>query len=222
MKSFVSGTLIAGLIFSDYNQTNAASEHKTKQATTSNASKDRLEIQTLIRRALNWSQSRESIGLLPLAIDKKGKFYSGFDLARHNQNLEKLKATKLFATEFINNYNQIILTLNKRFKKGDYGKWLVGDLPGCDFATNADPWSGCQDVPYDKPNPFDFLQIEIIKLDGVKGDLNWKWGNLPHGTNSDWSKYKYRFRVVKENNQWKIAYLEGFDFKKSIKSSSDL
>ena len=222
MKSYVTKTLIISLIFSNYIHANAASGIKIEQPTISDALKDRLEIQALIQRVLKWSNSKNSINLIPLIKDKKGKYYSGFDLAEHKQNLRKLKLTNLFAAEFLINYNQIILTLDQRLKKGDYGKWLVGELPSFNFASDTDPWSGCQDVPYDKPNPLDFIEIEILKLESAKGEMNWKWGNLQRDTDPSWKKHRYRFRIVKESNQWKIAYLEGFDIKKCIKSNKQL
>ena len=214
--------LITGLIFFSCNQTNATAENKYGQLKVSDESKDKREIRVLIRQVLNWSKSTKSIDLLPALEDKKSKVYTGFNLVEHKQNLQKLKATSLFAAEFIDNYNQIILTLDKRLKKGEYGKWLVGDLPSFNFANNNDPWSGCQDVPYDKPNPFDFIEVEVVKLESLKGEMNWKWGNLQRNTDPSWRKFKYRFRVVKENNQWKIAYLKWFDFKTSVKKYDEL
>jgi hypothetical protein len=216
LKSLNSWAFIAGLILSSCNQVNTEIENKTEQSKKSTSSKDKKEITTLIRQVLNWAESKNGISVPPAVQDKKGKFWTGFDLAKHKQNLRKLKTVNLFSTEFINNYNQIILTLDQQLKKGSYGPWLVGDSPSFNFTSNVDPWTQCQDVPYDKPNPYDFVEIEVVSLNGGKGELNWKWGGLGPDYDPDWKKFTYRFRVVKENNQWKITYLEGFDFKTSV------
>ncbi|GAA4355334.1 hypothetical protein GCM10023185_18070 [Hymenobacter saemangeumensis] len=231
MKSINSLVFITGLVLCGCNQTNATIENKTEHLKVSTESKgaadskDKREIQALIRKAINWANSKNTINLLPAVQDKKGRTYTGFDLAEHKQNLQKLEASNLFAAEFINNYNQIILKLNQQLKKGSYGPWLVGDMPSFTFASDVDPWTLCQDVPYDKPNPYDFIETEVVSLTSSKGELDWKWGGLgpEHdpvpGYDPGWKKFKYRFRTVKENNQWKIAYLEGFDLKASTAKS---
>jgi hypothetical protein len=79
-----------------------------------------------------------------------------------------------------------------------------------------------QDVPYDKPNPWNLIEIDIIKLVKDKGEVNWKWGKLELNADPSWKDFSYRFKVVKENGKWKIAYLEGFDFKESTRKDSQL
>ena len=222
MKLLGIWVVVTGLVAFNCNQTNATAENKFVPLKFLDESKDKREIKFLIRQVLNWSESTKTIDLLPTLVDKKAKFYTGFDLVKHKQNLQNLKATNLFAVEFIDNYNQIILTLDKRLKKGEYGKWLAGDLPSFNFANGTNPWSGCQDVPYDKPNPFNFIEVETVKLENIKGVMNWKWGNLQHDTDPSWKKFKYKFRVVKENKIWKISYLEGFNFNTSVKKYDEL
>ena len=75
----------------------------------------------------------------------------------------------------------------------------------------------CQDVPYDKPNPYDFVIVEIIHFDKDKAELNWKWGKLKSVNDPGWKQFSYRFRVINENNKWEISYLQGFDYNESIK-----
>lgn len=98
----------------------------------------------------------------------------------------------------------------------EYGTWEVGSLPTFYFANDAEPWCLCQDVPYDNPNPWDLVKLKVISLDKQKGKLYWKWGGLPPNS-GDWKTFTYRFNAEKENGKWKISYMEGFDFKKSIK-----
>jgi len=179
---------------------------------TNSAADDKEQIQNLIRQVLNWSESKNSIDLIPALTDSKDSICIGFDLNKHKLNLDKLKETDLFATEFIENYNQIIQTLDRKIRNNEFDKWNTFQLPTFIFANDVNPWCLCQDVPYDKPNPWDFVEVMVIKLDDKKGELTWTWGK------TEWSKdFGYKFRVSKEDGKWKIAYLQGFDFKESTR-----
>ncbi|WP_437922441.1 hypothetical protein [Sphingobacterium sp. LRF_L2] len=92
----------------------------------------------------------------------------------------------------------------------------MGYLSPFVFASDLDPWTRCQDVPYDAPNPWDFIEIRIV--DSSTGDVNWKWGRLEPNASADWNDFVYKFKVIQENGSWKIAYLEGFDFHEGIRS----
>jgi len=129
--------LILGLSFFGYSQNGPS--------TSKNVLKDKKEIQKLIRKVLTWSESKGTIELLPVLTDSKDSVYIGFDMAKHKSNLDKLKRTNFFAVEFIDNYNQIILTLDKKLRNGEYEEWLVGDLPTFIFANDVDPWWSGQD-----------------------------------------------------------------------------
>ncbi len=184
---------------------------------TIDTTKDQAEIQTLIRQMLNWSDSKQSIDLLPAIANEKDTVYMGFDLNKLQKNIEQLSATNFFAAEFVANYKQIILTLDKKLRNKEFESWAVGELPTFAFANDVDPWCLCQDVPYDKPNPWDLVTIEIIHLDSENGELLWHWGKIEVNSASDWKDSGYKFKVVRENGKWKIAYLEGFDFNISVR-----
>ena len=185
--------------------------YQSKSRTTS-ATDDKEQIQNLIRQVLNWSESKKSIDLLPALTDSKDSICIGFDFNKHKLNLDKLKETNLFAKEFIENYNQIIQTLDRKIRNNEFDKWNTYELPTFIFANDVNPWCLCQDVPYDKPNPWDLVEVTVIKLDYEKGELTWTWGK------SEWSKdFGYKFRVSRENGKWKIAYMQGFDFKESTR-----
>lgn len=77
--------------------------------------------------------------------------------------------------------------------------------------SDVNPWTMSQDVPYDNPNPFDLIEVYTSTFD--TGDLYWKWGKLDQNIDKSWKDFSYRFRVVKENDRWRISYLQGFDFK---------
>ena len=219
MKYFKLTTLIFGFLLFGCNQANNNTTSLTEEKVSTSAA-DKEQIQNLIRQVLNWADSKNSIDLLPTKSDSKDSVYIGFDLDKHRLNLDKLKATNFFVTEFIENYNQIILTLDKGLRNGKYGQWLIGDLPTFIFANDVQPWTMCQDVPFDKPNPLDFIEINITNSD--KGEAVWKWGKLELNTDQSWKDFSYKFRVVKENDKWKISYLQGFDFKESTRKDGQL
>jgi hypothetical protein len=121
--------LIIGLTLISCNQRNHsanATEIQTGKLTISQNTKDKEEIKLLIQQVLNLADSKNSIDLLPVMTDSKDSIYIGFDIDKLKKNLEKLKATNFFATEFIDNYYQIITTLDQGLRSGKYEKWFVG------------------------------------------------------------------------------------------------
>ncbi|MDP4209606.1 MAG: hypothetical protein Q8928_12405 [Bacteroidota bacterium] len=202
--------LILVLIFSGCTQ-NSQSTLKADNQTDNTKSNDKEEILKLIKQVIIWGDSKESIGLLPVLTDSKDSVYIGFDMIELKSNLDKLKETNYFATEFIENYRQIIVTLDKKLRNGEYEKWFVGDLPTFIFANDYSPWwNGQESFPIEKG------MVELINLDKDKGEFDFACGDKGHGCDG-LENYKMRFRVVKEDNKWKISYLEGFNFKESTR-----
>jgi hypothetical protein len=213
MRLIVLCTLILGLTFNCFNQSNqkpTLTEKQDENQFTFLKLKDKEEIQNLIKQVLKWADSENSIDLIPILTDNNDSIYIGFNLEKHKQNLNKLKSTGFFASEFIDNYNQIILTLDSGLKSGEYEQWLVGDLPPFIFANDANPWCMCQANASGETDT-----IEVFKIEIKSGEILWKWG-----TNTDWTNYK--IRVIKQNEKWKIAYMQGFDFKESTRKDGQL
>ncbi len=215
MKNIGLWTIIFGLTFWSCNQSaqkTTANENQTERKTTSDAHKDKEEIQNLIRQVLNWADSKKSIDILVLETDSNDRIYTNFDLENHKLNLEKLRETNFFANEFIENYNQIILKLDKKLRAKEFEEWLIRDLPPFNFSSDVNVWCLCQDN-------FDWntVEVKVVSLDKEQGELEWYWGNLSTDAHSSWKDFGYRFRVVRENNRWKISYLAGFDYRESIK-----
>lgn len=186
------------------------SDSKLTDVDSTELTREKAEIQNLIRQVLNWSYSQKNIDILPVLTGNNDSVYMGFDLKKHKENLVKLSQTNFFSSEFLENYNQIILTLDKKLRNKEFEEWRVGELPTFIFANDVDPWCNCQDIPFDSPNPWDSVEVKAIKLDKEQGELTWR--------NPGWSEDSgNKFRVVKENGKWKIAYMEGFDFKEGTR-----
>ena len=175
---------------------------------------DKSEIRSLIRHVLAWAASENSIELLPVITDARDSIYTGFSAERLGMNSEKLRATGLFDAEFVENYNRIMATLEEKIDFGEFELWLVGDLPPFNFSGDVNPWCLCQDVPYDNPDPWKSVEIEMIALSDTAGKFVWKWGGRELNKAPVWKDFRYGFRVAKENDTWRIAWLEGFDVKR--------
>lgn len=215
MKLIKLTTILFVILTLSFNTTNAQTSLATGNNQASEIS-DKEQIKKLIRQMLHWAHTKNVIPLLPVQPDSKNKLVVGLDLVKHKQNLNTLLKTNFFASEFINNYNQIILTLDKGIRNGKYEPWLVDHLPPFVFGDQGevDPWTSSEDYPYDIANPWVFIEVDIINLNQDKGEVKWRWGKLDKKTDPSWKAFSYKFRVAKENNTWKIAYLQGFDFKK--------
>lgn len=165
---------------------------------------DKIEVQNLIREVLSWTDSDNSIDLLPVSAGVNDSIYTGFDQDKLKQNITKLTNSNLFSKEFIENYNLIISTLDQRLKNNDfeYGPWYVGDLPPFNFSSGLSPWCQCQDI----------MDLNLVEVEQIKGnDFQWKWGGLSEETHQSWKNFRYKFRVIQEDSKWKISYLEGFN-----------
>lgn len=167
------------------------------------------EIQHVVRQALMWADSKQGIDCIPAVLDKNDSMYIGMDMKIHRKNLQKLTKTRFFSQGFIENYNQIILTLDTNIKAKSYGDWLSGDLQPFGFANDVNPWCCCQETPDQDPSPWAHIVVTVIRLDQDKGELTWTWDV------DNWRDIKYAFKVVKEDGRWKIDYMKGFDFEES-------
>jgi hypothetical protein len=206
MKHFKITILLLGLLHFGCAQTNSGNTTKINEK----SADDKEEIKNLVRQVYKWHEAQKPSNN-NMVTDSKDSIYVGFNLDQLKSDINELQKTNLFTDEFIDNYNKIYLTIDKKLKSKEF-KWLVGGLPP--FGSDANPWCNCQDVPYDKPNPWELIEVEIITLQSDKGELNWKWGKPELNGATGWKEFTYRFRVAKEDGRWKIAYLEGFDFDK--------
>jgi hypothetical protein len=172
-------TLILGLPFHSCCQTILKTENsgnKTEVVDTAEVSKNREEIQKLIRQVLIWSDSKESIDILPVITDSRDSVHIGFDLDKLKLNLGILRQTGFFATEFIENYNQIIRTLDRKLRNKEFEAWLVGDLPTFIFSNDYDPWWADQ-----ARFSIQFGTVELINLDKNKGECYFKCRDIGRG-----------------------------------------
>jgi len=160
------------------------------------------EVQHLVINMLQWSNSENSIDLLPAVADTINGTYIKFDLESLRSNLSRLTETHYFSEKFINNYEHIILTLDRQLRNNELelGTWYVNEMPPFNFASEVSPWCLCQDN-------FEWDQIQVFHKSG--NAYYWKW-KIDSIDNDSWSEYSYSFNIEKHDNQWKISDLEGF------------
>lgn len=172
-----------------------------------------IKVQTLIRKMLNWAESDHTFQLHPWLTDEKDSIVIGFDQKIISKNISILNSTGFFAKEFIDKYKNLVTAIDKKIRKGEYGEIYTNEMPPYNFATDVNPWTLCQDIPYNKPNPYDYVEVILLKMDGNCGEFDWKWGRLDSNVAPDWRSFSYRFKVILEGGKWKISYLKGFDSK---------
>jgi hypothetical protein len=187
---------------------------------TPDTSKDKQEIQKLMRNLLVWAEGGKEVpDLLPFVLNRQDSTVTGFDLGKLKGVDDSLKNTGFFSREFINNYNHIIQLLDKRMKDKEIAPFSTGEIPPFGFHTDADPWCDCQDVPYGGENAFivaaNLVEVHIIELNNESGKMYWTWGSLPKDVSPDWKTVSYKFNVEKEGGKWKVSYLQGFDIKRA-------
>ncbi|SHL10701.1 DUF3828 domain-containing protein [Flavobacterium chilense] len=160
---------------------------------------DKQQLETLIRKTYEWIETKNLVSDFDPLENKKGTQYVGVNLKAHNKKLSELKNSNFFSQQFLDNYNKIALAIDTNLKNKKM-EWLVGDLPP--FGNDSNPWCNCQDYPDDY---WKTLTINNLKIDKNEAIFNWSWSLKDN--------FKYKVKAVKENGIWKIAYLEGFDFK---------
>lgn len=168
------------------------------------------EIQTLIRQMLNWAETSDDINLLPLLHDSDNNLYVGIDMDMFRATLTQFRQSGFFADEFIDNYSRIITTLDSQYKNGMIEPTDIGEMPPITFATEVDPWTLSQDVPYDNPALWGNVTIEIKTITDKQAEFVWKWGGLGVNEHEACKDFSYSARAVKENDKWKVSYLDGF------------
>lgn len=184
-------------------------ENKTDADTTNITIKnDSIALVELTKKLLKWAEKDSEGDFNPLKNKSTDSIYSEIDIPLHKKRLKELKNTNLFSKDFIANYDKIALKINSEFKNGTL-KWNVGELPP--FGFGASPWCSCQDFPDDFLNKTRIKYLEINN-----NTANYDWG---FGTDD-----LYSIKAVKENDVWKISYLQGFDYNgyvSSFQQSSD-
>lgn len=187
-------------MLSGCNQSAQKTASAEKEASTH--TKDEEKLQILIRQFYRWHETKSSgIDFSPIQREKLDTTYVCLDLQQHEERLEELKQTNFFSAQFLNNYNKLALTIDERLRNKKL-QWVIAEMPP--FGNGANPWCNCQD------NPDEYWQkitLNNMKFDKDTASFSWTWGD----------DFEYKVKAIKENGNWKISYLQGFDFDEFFK-----
>lgn len=214
MKSFKITIIIAAFVFIGCNTTEKDSTtDKTVGSTVgieiaeNTTENDKQAIEKVVKEMYHWNEDgRSGYGLKDIVKDS---LIVGYDMANKEAYLQKLRESGLFAEEFITNMDKIVKKQDELLRTGKV-EWINGDISPFEV-DNANNWCNCQDVPTDN-DPFEQIKFTFTKLTPIEANIFWKW-NVTKDMDPSWTEPKYAMRMVKEDNKWKIAWMQGWDYK---------
>lgn len=166
------------------------------------ASLDEVRLRDLTRNMYRWYHSIDSKDNRDFKVlDTQGDTYKAMDIDYLNKRLKRFKASGFFTQNFIDNYRDITLAIDKKLKNGEL-VYEVGMLPP--FGTDANLWCNCQDYPN---KYWDILTVQDVSVSKNKAEYTWKWSD----------NYKivldkpYKIKAIKEDGKWKMDHLESLD-----------
>jgi len=164
----------------------------------SNNNTDSVQLTALIKHLYKWQAagSLKYDGFKAVKLNNTDTLYCGIDLVENAKAITELKATGFFTNGFLRNYHNIAVRMDKELHNGS-SQWRDDELPT--FSRDINAWCNCQDEPVD--NYWKIIKLTDIKIDHNKASFKWTWGD----------NFYYNVRALKENNDWKIDYLQGFD-----------
>ncbi len=188
--------LFSSLILQSCTQSTSENSEQTNQDSNQISTQDSTELTKLVRQTYTWANTTEQKpDFEPTQTNPTDTVYSGLDLEKQKARIEQLEKSGFFTKEFIENYTKVANQMNEKIKSGS-DIWLVGDMSP--FANDADVWCNCQDI-LEKY----WEKMTLSKFE-KQGEERAFVSTLEEG-------FTYKMRAKKENNVWKISYLEGFD-----------
>ena len=162
------------------------------------SAQDSIALLQLTKNLYKWNQTDHNDDFFsPLQKAETDTVYAGLDMKLHGQKLRDMRSSGLFTEGFIANYHKIALLIDAGLKDGSL-KWVIGELPP--FGDRTNPWCNCQDFANDFIN-----KLYIMHLQPENGGVFYNWGDGGGGT-------PYNIKALKEGKQWKINFMEGFDY----------
>jgi len=191
--------LFSSLILQSCNKSTSENSQQTNQDSNQITAQDSTELTKIVRQTYTWVETTEQkADFEPTQEKPTDTIYSGLDLTIQKARIEQLEKSGFFANQFIENYKQIATKTDEKLKNGS-AVWAVGDLPPF-VGSGINAWCNCQDYPEKY-----WEKITLSKFEKQSGETAFVW-TLDNG-------FIYKVRAKKENEVWKISYLEGFDEK---------
>lgn len=126
----------------------------------------------------------------------------GLDWDIYFQRAAELKASGLFSREFLNQYYNIAVTVDSSIKESprDWRNLKEGTPI---WESDNDLWCNCKDKSIEYWKGFTLERL-IANKDSASFELNWTVTGITR-------PYIYRMKTVKEEGQWRISYMGGFE-----------
>jgi hypothetical protein len=191
-KSFF--TIVSLMLFFSCNQPKANQEQAEFNSAITVVSDDKQQLEKLTRSLYEWKETKSRLNDFEPLESAASEYYRGLDLPKNEQRIAELKSTGLFSDRFIANYRNIAASIDLSLKEKTF-EWLKGDLPP--FGVDAEIWCNCQDSP---EGYWQDITIKNLKTNGIVATFSWSIKNNPD----------YTIKAAKENNVWKILFLEEY------------
>jgi hypothetical protein len=174
---------------------------KTKDSTTA---EDSIALTALVKNIYQWHERslKETRDFDVKKEHPADTLFKGIDWVNHNNILNKLRKTGFFAAEFLENYQNIALQIDKALKSGTT-IWPVNELPTI-AGYEADPWFSAQDFP--ENNYWERMILKNIQWNKDLASFLWSVDDQFNNT----------MKAKKENGTWKISYMQGFNPKNYV------
>ena len=168
---------------------------------------DSIEITSLVRQVYEWHMAKRLIDFPYKYIHPGDTLFSGIDWEKYNNNIEIFKQTNFFTLAFLDRHKEIASTLDSSIKKADI-EWRNINYGIPLWETNADDWCGCQDYP---DNYWEKLTIHDLEIKSDIASFYWTWDEQVKA-----DSFKYKMTAKKDDNEWKINSMEGFEYYYSV------
>ena len=178
----------------------AAAGCNSKPANPDSQPGDSARVITLLKDVYRWHEKNQDNGS-DFSIIVKDSFQVGLNYDSLNRTIGALKRTNYFSSSFLDNYKKLADIVNNQLVNAN--PKFANEI-NFDF-QDADPWTGFQDS---EPGYWDKFWITDYRSSADSASLKWLIKT------KDWSSDPYAVGFTKENGQWKLSWLEGFDLKK--------
>ena len=159
---------------------------------------DSLELTALIKNLLKWHEL-DRLGDFHV-ISSDDSIYTGINWDAHSKRMLQLRETDFFTENFLENYQNIAVHLDKELKENPK-RYYVGELPP--YGNGANEWCDCQDFVWNWEKSF---MIIDLKININSANFKWTW----------YKEHYYFIRAQKNYSSWRISYMERFDIKNFI------
>ena len=199
MKTIKLATLLFGIVLLSCNQAAPNSNSDSEQPQV-DFQKETKNIKKMVRNLYEWYETDGMKAYdFDVTADGLEEKYIALNIQEHKRRLAQLKKTEFFSAQFLDNYNAIALEIDKNLRNGEF-EYFVGEMPP--YGNDASPWCNCQDVPSE--DYWQSLIIEKLMIQDNEAFFIWTLGN----------DFQYEMKAVQEDGEWKIAYMQGFDYSK--------